>query len=209
MMSELASLALLASPAHGLDPQAVWTDTNGWRQAPAVTLRGTGGTPAERALLRARWNREWIFFEFRCRDRAVISPGRKDGPDHYKIGDVVEIFLGRQGEEAYGEIHVTPAGRKALFFFDRYRRAAETRPSGWRHAQVRSETTSDGWRSVVAVPWTVFTAENPDKAEWRLLAGRYDRSEESGAAVLSSFPAQEGKPDFHDPARFGRLVLSP
>lgn len=205
----LASLVLTATAAPGLDLARAWDDRPSWQAAPAVRLAGVDGKAAAVATLRARWNNEFVFFEFVCRDRAPVSPGREDGPDHFKIGDVVEIFLGPRTKDAYGEIHATPAGRKALFFFEGYRRAAASPPAALRRAAVKAGPVDGGWRAVLAVPWAAFGADSPAGEDWRVLAGRYDRDEPGGAAVLSSFPPQTGKPDFHDSRRFARLVLQP
>jgi hypothetical protein len=208
MLSPLASL-VLAAAAPGLDLVQAWDDRPGWEAAPAVELAGVGAAPAAGAVLRVRWNSRFVFFEFVCRDRALVSPGREDGPDHFKIGDVVEIFLGPPGDGPYCEVHATPAGKKARFFFDSYRRGAASPPPALRRASVKAGPVDGGWRAVIAVPWAALGAASPGKQDWRVLAGRYDRDAEGAAAVLSSFPPQSGKPDFHDPKRFARLVLQP
>ena len=198
----MSSLFLVALFASTLNPGRAWSDRSGWEALPAVTLSGVGGTPAEPAEVRARWNDEWLFFEFVCRDTALIVPGRADGEDHFKIGDVVEVFVAQRGKPSYVELHATPEGRQTVYAFHDYRRAADG-PDG---IVVQAGRVEGGWRAVLALPWPAVGAP-PEDGDWEFLAGRYDYDKEGGSPVLSSFPAQVGKPDFHDRARYARLKL--
>jgi hypothetical protein len=71
---------------------------------------------------------------------------------------------------------------------------------------VQAGRVEGGWRAVLALPWPAVGAP-PEDGDWEFLAGRYDYDKEGGRPVLSSFPAQVGKPDFHDRARYARLKL--
>jgi hypothetical protein len=198
----MPTLFLAALFASALNPARAWSDRAGWEDVAGAPLAGVDGGTAETATVRARWNDEWIFFEFVCRDENVVSPGRSDGEDHFKIGDVVEIFLGRAGRPACLEVHATPAGRMMIYAFRGYRKTASP-PDG---VEVRAAKTDDGWRAVLSIPWQALGGK-PLDGGWEFLAGRYDYDVPGGRPVLSSFPAQRGKPDFHDRKRFARLVL--
>ena len=195
-------LILAAVFASSLDPGRAWPDVDGWRKCPEVRLSGIDGTEVDNASVRARWNEEWLFFEFVCRDKAVVSPGRQDGEDHFKLGDVVEVFVGRNARPDYLEVHATPAGRKTVYAFRAYREVKEA-PGG---PEVRSAENGDGWRAVISIPWSALDG-TPEKGPWEFLAGRYDYDTSGGRAVLSSFPPQSGKPDFHKRSRYARLEL--
>jgi hypothetical protein len=205
--AEAAPPVLAAVRAPGLEAGAAWADPDGWKEAPSVLLRGTGGAAAQSASVKARWNEEAVFFEFVCRDAAIVSPGERDGLDHFRLGDVVEVFLGRADADDYAEVHATPAGRKTWYFFQGYRRAAAA-PDAVAKIVVRAGEIRDGWRAVLVIPWTVFGA-NGSAGRWEFLAGRYDYAVAGGAPVLSSFPVQQGKPDFHARDRYARLELRP
>lgn len=194
-------LPAVAAPGMGTDK--AWDDREGWADAPSVTLRGIGG-PAAPAELRARWNQSAVFFEFLCRDGSIVSPGERDGLDHFQLGDVVEIFLGRAGQPAYVELHATPEGRRTAYAFRGYREASP--PSGG--GEVRAGRIEGGWRAVLSIPWPSPDG-SPGRGVWEFLAGRYDYDEPGGKPVLSSFPAQTGKPDFHARERYARLLLRP
>jgi hypothetical protein len=187
-----------------LDLEEAWRARDGWTSAPPAVLRGVDGARTPAAEVRARWNDSSVFFEFLCRDLSVVSPGNRDGMDHFKLGDVVEIFLGRRGQPEYVEVHATPAGRKTVYAFRGYREASAS-PAG---CAVRAGKVGGGWRAVLAIPWRV-TGGKPDEGAWELLAGRYDYHKSGGPPVLSSFPGQSGKPDFHKRACFSKLVLLP
>lgn len=198
----MPTLFLAALFASALNPARAWSDREGWDAVAAAPLAGVNGMAAATSTVRARWNENWIFFEFVCRDEALVSPGRADGEDHFKLGDVVEVFLGRAGRPAYLEVHATPAGRKTVYAFRDYRKEAQS-PDG---IEVRAAKIPGGWRAVLSIPWPALGG-TPEESGWEFLAGRYDYDEPGSRPVLSSFPAQRGKPDFHDRARFARLEL--
>jgi len=201
--SPAAPPQLQAAAAPGLALDTAWADRKAWADVPSVTLRGVGGAAAP-SELRARWNQTAVFFEFLCRDDSVVSPGERDGLDHFRLGDVVEIFLGRTGEPAYAELHATPAGRKTAYAFSGYRKASAPSEGG----EVRSGPIEGGWRAVLSIPWKSLQGA-PGDGSWEFLAGRYDYDKPGGKPVLSSFPAQTGKPDFHARERYARLALRP
>jgi len=196
----MPTLVLAALFASALDPARAWSDQAGWDAAPGAELAGVDGGSAAPSSVRARWNDAWLFFEFVCRDESLVSPGAKDGEDHFRLGDVVEVFVAREGSQNYLELHATPAGRMTAYAFRGYRRAAAA-PSG---CEVRAGKIAGGWRAVLSIPREVLGADN---GAWEVLAGRYDYNEAGGQPALSSFPAQSGKADFHDRARFARLEL--
>jgi len=197
-------LILAAVFASSLNPGRAWSDVDGWIRCPEVALSGVDGAEVDPASVRARWNDEWLFFEFTCRDKSIVSPGRKDGEDHFKLGDVVEVFVGRHGSPAYLEVHATPAGRKTVYAFGDYREPTKD-PTG---SEVRCAQDGGGWRAVISIPWSALGG-SPETDEWEFLAGRYDYDTSGDRPVLSSFPAQTGKPDFHRRSRYARLELKP
>lgn len=188
---------------EGLDPASAW-DARGWRAADPAGLDGGAADPA---AVRARWNNRWLVFEFVCRDADIVSPGEIDGLDHFRLGDTVEIFVGRAGEKAYAEVHATPAGRKSLYFFRDYRERG-TAPDDAGQVVVRSGRVRGGWRAILCLPWSALGGE-PRRGVWEVLAGRYDHGIDGRGPVLSSFPVQKGRPDFHARDRYARLILQP
>ena len=72
----MSGLLLVAFFASALNPGRAWSDRSGWEDLPVVALSGVDGTSAAPAEVKARWNDQWLFFEFVCRDAALIAPGR-------------------------------------------------------------------------------------------------------------------------------------
>lgn len=206
-MLDASAAVLVAVFSPQAEPGEVWRDAAAWRTVPPAVLQGVDGKNAASAEVRARWNEDWLFVEFVCEDDRIVSPGKEDGADHFRLGDVVEVFVGREEAPGYAEVHATPRGRKTAYFFSDYRREAGA-PAGAEDVMVRAARVPGGWRAVISLPWTVLGAE-PLAGGWQLLAGRYDYDREGGAPVLSSFPAQTGRPDFHKRGAFARLELRP
>jgi hypothetical protein len=176
-----------------------------WRCRAPVLLYGVGPVTAQETALRALWNEGRLFFEFVCLDATVVSPGEKDGLDHFLLGDVVEIFVGEEGSAAYIEVHATPTGRQTSYFFRGHREAINP-PEEAGEITVEVERTPLGWRAVLSIPRGLL-ATNGLPAQYEILAGRYDYDAPGAPPVLSCFPPQEGKPDFHRRAAFARLLL--
>lgn len=177
-------------------------------KSPKVVLRGVNGADAADTSVQAFRNEQGLFFVFHCSDRNIVSPGREDGLDHFRLGDTVEVFLGRGGDPGYLEVHATPTGKKSLYFFDGYRSRIVAPPKA-ALVRVDSEVGPGGWRSVIAVPWSVLGASDA-AGDWEAFFGRYDYDAERDTPVLSSFPEQRGaKPDFHRRSDYAALRFSP
>lgn len=205
MTSAPTAAVLVALMAKGFAPQAAWLDGSGWTNVPEAALQGLDGCSAEGAIVKARWNERWLFIDFECGDRHLVAPGKTDGLDHYKLGDVVEVFVARSGKKNYVEVHATPAGKKTAYFFDDYRKAGDI-PEVARHISVRADHAAEGWRAVIAIPWSALGGD-AGVGSWEIFAGRYDYDTPGSKPVLSSFPAQHSPADFHDRSRFARLEL--
>ncbi len=198
------AVAVVALYAAGVDPDRAWP-SRGWEKAPLVALSGVNRGTASPTTLQARWNNQWLFLLFQCGDDEVVSTGKTDGLDHFLLGDVVEVFLGRTDRDSYLEVHATPSGWKTVYSFTAYRQKNEA-PSEADQIEVYSEKVSQGWRCLMAVPWTVLPG-GPDNGRWQILAGRYDYGLSGNKPVLSSFPPQNANPDFHRRDRFAWLEL--
>lgn len=206
MFLSLVSTPLVAEYIALVDAPKVASRQDFWRRCAPIALCGFGASKVQDGILRALWNEERIFFEFVCCDDSIVSPGEKDGLDHFLIGDVVEVFVGERGSTAYLEAHATPAGRKTVYFFRGYRERMEA-PDEAGEITVTSGQTTNGWRAVLSIPRTLLANHGP-QAQYEVLAGRYDYVSEGATPVLSCFPAQEGKPDFHRRTAFAPLYLN-
>ncbi|MFM8230514.1 MAG: hypothetical protein ACKOAL_04760 [Chthoniobacterales bacterium] len=196
-----------AAPAPDLTPASMQA-SDLWDRAPAVELRGFDGKDAQKTEVRALWNNDWLFFSFACADRAIVSPGEKDGLDHFRLGDTAEVFVARRGESAYAEVHATPAGRKTSYFCRDYRQPAEP-PREAGKIVVAASKTPPGWRSFIALPRGIFGKSEKEKG-YDVFFARYDYDSADAKPSLSSFPAQRGeKADFHRRSDYAILQLKP
>lgn len=196
-----------AAPAPALIPASMQA-SDLWDRAPAVELHGFDGKDAQKTEVRALWNDDWLFFSFACADRAIVSPGEKDGLDHFRLGDTAEVFVARRGAAAYAEVHATPAGRKTSYFCRDYRQPADP-PREAGKIVVAAEKTAPGWRAFIAVPRDVL-AKSKSENEYDIFFARYDYESSDDKPALSSFPVQRGdKPDFHRRSDYAILRLTP
>jgi len=196
-----------ASHAPGLTPALMQT-SDFWDRAPAVELRGFGGRAAQKTEARALWNDDWLFFSLACADGAIVSPGDKDGLDHFRLGDTAEVFVAQRGDPAYAEIHATPAGRKTAYFCRGYRQPSDP-PREAEKIVVAASKTPPGWRSFIALPRGIFGKSENEKG-YDVFFARYDYDSADSKPSLSSFPAQRGeKADFHRRSDYAILQLKP
>jgi hypothetical protein len=196
-----------AAHAPDLRPNAVM-GAEAWGRARPVALGGFGDAPAQDTEVRALWNKDWFFFAFTCADRSVVSPGDRDGMDHFRLGDTAEVFLAPRGAKNYAEIHATPVGRKTFYFCRDYRVPAPAPPSA-RRVHVESDRADGRWRAFIAVPRDLL-GENDAGRGYDVFFARYDYETEGARPSLSSFPVQHGeKPDFHRRGDYAILLLSP
>ena len=196
-----------AVPAPGLEPAGM-VAAKEWQHARPVELTGFNSESGQHAGVRVLWNDAWLFFAFSCSDRSIISPGDRDGLDHFRLGDTAEVFIGPHGAKNYAEIHATPAGRKTLYFCGDYRRPA-TAPEAAGSVRVDAMRDDCGWKAFFAVPRDLF-ARDGDASGFDVFFARYDYAAAGSSPELSSFPAQRGdKPDFHRRADYAILRLKP
>lgn len=183
-------------------------DEGVWGRAKPVMLHGGNGDKAQRGLARALWDDRAVYFLFDLTDREIVSPGKRDGLENYRLGDTVEAFIGRQGQPAYVEVHATPAGKKTFYFYCGSRKAVPP-PTGAKGIRVVSARTPQGWRAMIVIPWDVLGGRSGE-GDWGVFFGRYDYKVPDGERSLSCYPAQrKGKPDFHRRSSYATMQLKP
>lgn len=179
-----------------------------WEKARPVELAGFNRASAQGAEVRALWNEDWLFFAFRLSDGSVVSPGDRDGLDHFRLGDTAEVFIAPRGARAYAEVHATPSGHKTMYFCSDYRQPTSA-PTAAVRVRVEAARDPQGWRAFIAVPRDLF-GDAKNISEYDVFFARYDYEQPDARPVLSSFPAQRGdKPDFHRRSDYAILSLKP
>jgi hypothetical protein len=199
-------------------------DKEAWSEAPSVDLvRVEDGGPArQRTTLRLLWDDGHLYAAFRVVDDDVrATQTRRDAPLWRE--EVVELFLDPWGaERVYVELEVSP--RNVVFDAIVVNRAREGEARrdlvalrAWRCKGLRTAVRVDGvigggpvsrgFDVEIAVPLSELAprlAPAPG-VEWRWNAYRVDRSERGDE--LQAF-SPTGRPDFHVPERFGRLLFA-
>jgi hypothetical protein len=207
VFADAGTPVVVARHAPDLAPSGMLS-TSAWDTASTVELRGFGQAVAQKTEVRALWNEDWIFFAFDCADNSIVSPGEKDGLDHFRLGDTAEVFIAARGVPRYAEVHATPAGRKTLYFCRDYREPTDA-PRGADKIDVAASKTQRGWRAFMAVPRRVPGGAN-EARDYDVFFARYDYASAGDKPTLSSLPAQHGdKPDFHRRSDYAILRLNP
>lgn len=197
-------------------------DEPAWKLAPIAGpfVNTVTGAPAEpTAQARVLWDDQHLYVAFEVADTFLRSTFR-NFDDHLWEQDAVEIMLDPHGQgRNYFEMQVSPAG---VVFDTRYDRRRDPGPIG--HADWNSELRAGvqvrgklndgkadaGYTVEIAIPFAAFdTGPLPAKppASGTTFRGNF--------YVLDATPqGQRGVgwsavkvPDFHTPARFGKLIF--
>lgn len=75
--------------------------------------------PAQNGQLWVTWDDHTLYLAGRFEDRDLWARGEQDGQPHYKLGDVLEVFLKPALAQWYWELWVSPRGKKTSTFWNR------------------------------------------------------------------------------------------
>ena len=170
----------------------------------------TGGRPALSTSVRVGWRAGALLVRFDGRDAGVVATlCRRDEPLWKE--DVYEVFLSPEAEPTlYYEFEVNPLGA----LFDARIRSPEGRRDtmsaevAWNcpgfGARVR--VRPDRWSALLTIPLAPMDPAGGTRL-WRANFYRIDRGDRDEYSAWR--PTLQSPPDFHVPARFGWLRLSP
>ncbi|MAE64639.1 MAG: hypothetical protein CMJ18_10265 [Phycisphaeraceae bacterium] len=132
-------------------------------------------------------------------DKLVGEPGKRD--DHVWGHSLLEIFLSPQHwpNNRYVHLGVDHTGTVADELWTGEARDHEWN-ADWKAACGRRE---QNWFVELSIPWSALDVDRPDKGF--VLRANFTRNA-AGVRELSTWSALEGR--FHDPNRFGSLVLA-
>lgn len=175
-----------------------------------------GGVLREPAEVKLAWDDDHFYVGVRCVDSDVLARGERDQMHHYRLGDVLEVFLKPEGAPWYWELYATPAGRRSSFFLPAKRTLTE-RDCGLRVAARIDGTLNNsldrdiGWTAEMAVPIEGLASPGPPfrpGVRWRILVARYNYGGENPEPELSSAPELSAT-DFHLLEEYAVLELAP
>ena len=181
-----------------------WTMRQGWLPSPEPGL--------ERAVVRAGWAADALVVEAEMGDADAFNPAKAFNEVAYVKGDVFELFLRPEMQDAYFEIHVTPENQLLQLRFPDAGALGKIRQAGtpeetlapymvW-EPRVSSESRVDAeekkWFVRASVPFSMVLEKGPMKPGDRWLCSfcRYDYTRGQAAPVLSSTSAH-AKCSFH------------
>jgi hypothetical protein len=92
-----------------------------WKKSSELDMSVPGGNskPIEPAIAKAAWRDHQLWFCLDMADSDIIARGDKNGQDHYKLGDCVEIFIKPEFSDWYWEIWINPRGNYTTLFWDK------------------------------------------------------------------------------------------
>jgi len=197
-------------------------DEEVWERTPAYPLclardrAARGEVLAEPGEVRLAWDEDHLYLGVRLADSDVVARGDHDQMHHYRLGDVVELFLKPEGAPWYWELYVTPRGRKSSFFLPG-RRQLTDRGCGLCAAARVDGTCNDsadrdnGWTAEMAVPLAGLDAGGHPLSpggRWRILVARYNHGRPFPEPELSTAPPLS-RNDFHLLEEYALLELAP
>ena len=193
-------------------------DALGWERIAAVRpflLVDGSGEALQRTELRICHDPRSLYVRFECSDRDIWGTwSRRDDPIYQE--EAVEVFLapGEDDPADYFEFEVSPMG--VLFDATVHNRAGKradmrTDPRWdcpgieWNAVVDREART---WRAHLAIPWASISQGGGTPSGWRANFCRIERPRGGSPEFSCWSPTLTDPPDFHKPARFGRLVLA-
>lgn len=191
--------------------------TGPWNTVRSFALVSSEGSrvPEQGTLVRVCFDEGGLYVLFHCTDRDAWSRfTRRD--DLLYEEEAVEVFLaaGSDDPTVYYELEVSPRG----VLFD----ARVLNPHGDRREMVTDVSWdwpgvrwaagalggSQDWWAGLALPWRGLVGDDPRPGELRGNFYRIERPRGAAAELSAWSPTLVSPPDFHRPARFGRLLLT-
>ena len=193
----------------GLLERRIWSSI-----APLTALVDArdGSTPRDRTIVRAAASALSLHVLFECDDREIwATHATRDAPLWEE--EVVEVFVapGSREPDRYVEIEISPAGVlfDALVFNPDGRRETMRVDTAWTMLGLvgrTSRTSRTSWSAELSIPRPSIETLGAADGTWRANFYRIERPHGEAAEYAAWSPTGADPPDFHKPARFGRLV---
>lgn len=194
-------------------------DPANWRWDAAATLSplilADGSGPAmQQTETRICYSSHAFYVRFDCQDQDIWGTyTKRDDPIYDE--EVVELYIahGEATPVDYYEFEVSPNGvllDLSVHNTSGYR-SDMIANFGWNCPGLLWAATRDdanqGWWATFAVPWASIGAAGALPPIWRANFYRIERPRNGDAEFSCWSPTLTDPPDYHKPARFGRLIL--
>lgn len=195
-----------------------------FENVPALTMSQTWLPALEPdfapAFVRAGWRDEALFVFAELVDSDIFTGATSHNQRMWELGDVLEIFLRPDAQEAYTELHITPTNlRMQLRLADAqavqelakaksFETAMIERPIFESAVWVRPETQR--WHVSARIPATGICdrVERMEGSRWHFSFSRYDYTKGREKPVISS-TSPHPIARFHSQAEWGTLHFAP
>ena len=188
--------------------------------APGCALRQSWRTELEAdfapGTVRVGWRDESLLVFAELEDADIITRATQPNERLWELGDVLEIFLRPDGQQAYSELQVAPNNQRLQLRYAGAEALASARNGNsladalvpnlafQSRTWVRPETRS--WQALVEIPAASIRDDSGPLpgSQWRFSFCRYDYTRGRSEPVISSTSALS-QPDFHRQAEWGAL----
>ena len=193
-------------------------DMRGW---PRAMRKNVGNKLRNPGYVQFLWNEKNLYIGVMMEDADVVAESDEDQDHHYRLGDVIEVFLKPRDRSFYWEMYGTPKQKKTVFFFPS--RGRHFLPSVTEHPADISVTAAvdgtlndwsdqdKGWSMVMAIPVEMLERQGyafrPGQ-NWTVLVARQNYSADLPMKEHSTLP-RLSQVNFHLYEEYGDLILLP
>lgn len=176
--------------------------------------------PNETGMVRFAWDSNYLYVFAEFADKDILATGMEDQLPHYKLGDVLEIFIKPEAKEYYWELFVTPLGKKTSLFWEK--RGTQGSNGGdvnkinleaicrIKGTLNNSSDIDIGWQALVRIPKKDMTmlGDHIENAKWRILIARqnYTAMIDPNHRELSMVP-RLARTNFHSSQEYAEVIF--
>ena len=198
---------------------AAWTQAKPYRMYLSADRRAEGQKLHEPGEVKLAWDDNFLYVGVRFTDSDIVAEGEEDQLHHYKMGDLVELFLKPKDQTWYWELYATPKGKKTSFWFPGrgrlglescYKYECGLKVAAQCYGTLNNwEDKDTEWTAEMAMPLADLTARGekfgPD-SKWLILVARYNYSRYL-PCVENSATSPLSKTNFHLYEEYANLKL--
>lgn len=183
-----------------------------WRETPEPDFRPM--------RVQAQWDNRALYVHAVLEDDDIFNPETRFNAPAYECGDVFEIFLRPNGQDAYFEFHITPNNSQLQLRIPSAAAFAATDfskgiPPEWFihnrlvESRVRVNSAARYWEVAAKIPFDPICEQTPPPKvgdRWAFSFSRYDYTRGRPAPVLSS-TSPHRQISFHRQHEWGWLLF--
>ena len=198
---------------------AAWKNASAYKMTGALDRWKEPRPLTEGGEARFAWDDNFFYVGIQFTDSDIVAEGEEDQLHHYRMGDLVELFIKPAEQTWYWELYATPKSKKTSFWFPgRGRLGLESCYQYKCGLQVAAqcdgtlnnwEDKDKEWCAEMAMPIADLTARGEKflpESKWRILVSRYNYSRYVPWVELSAIGPLP-RPSYHIYERYAVLKL--